>query len=144
MKILPHIKRRWKIILAAVLITAAILVLLPILFYTSPELPPGTNVVTSSMNIAADDIRLLIDDTAWDPKAGRRVIDQELFDEILAMIDRADRFIYLDLFLWNPWQGSIPEEHRNLGSELAAALIKKKRSLRGLDVLVLSDPINRI
>ena len=144
MKISSKLKLRMKIFLAAVLITAAILVLLPILFYASPELPPGTNVATSPIKMAADDIRLLIDDTAWDPEAGIRVIDQEIFDEILAMIDRADKFIYIDLFLWNPWQGSIPEEHRKLGSELAAALIKKKRSLRGLDVLVLSDPINRI
>ena len=144
MKILSRLKPAWKIILAAVIITTAVVVFLPIFLYTPPPLPPGTNVATSPMNIAAENINLLIDDTAWDPVAGKRVFDQEIFDEILAIINRADKFIYIDLFLWNPWQGSIPEEHRNLSRQLAKALIEKKRSQRGMEVLVLSDPINRI
>jgi len=144
MKLLSRINTKWKILLAAILAIAAVVVLLPILLHKSPQLPPGTDFTTRPMGIAAENIRLLIDDTAWDTEKGRRVIDQEIFDEIMAMIDRADQFIYVDLFLWNSWQGSIPEEHRQLSQELASALIKKKRSLKKLDVVVLSDPINRI
>ena len=144
MKILSKLKTRSKLLLAAVFVTAAIVVLLPILLHKSPELPPGTNLTTSPTGIAAENIRLLIDDTAWDTEKSRRVIDQEIFDEIMAMVDRADQFVYVDLFLWNSWQGSIPEEHRQLSQELARALIKKKRSVKKLDVIVLSDPINRI
>ncbi|MCJ7500342.1 phospholipase D-like domain-containing protein [bacterium] len=144
MKTLSKLKTRCKIILAAVLTTAVVVVLLPILLYTTPSLPPGTHIITSPTGIAAESIQLLIDDTAWDPETNRRVIDQEIFDEILAMIHRADQFIYVDLFLWNPWQGSIPEEHRQLSRELAEALIARKKDQRGLDVIVLSDPINRI
>jgi len=144
MKILFNLKKRWKIILAAAAITAVIVVITPILLYKSPEPPPGTHITSSPSAIAAENIRLLIDDTAWDPKLGRRVIQQAIFEEILAMIDRADQFIYVDLFLWNPWQGSIPEEHRKLSRELADALIKKKRSRDKPEIVVLSDPINRI
>jgi len=144
LKLLSTLKTKWKIILAAVFATAAIIVLLPLLMHKSSQLPPGTDITTSPTGIAAENIRLLIDDTAWDPENGQRVIDQEIFDEILAMIDRADQFIYIDLFLWNPWQGSIPEENRKLSQELSDALIKKKHSLRNIDVIVLSDPINRI
>ena len=144
MKILSKLKTRSKLLLAAIFATAAIVVLLPILLHKSPQLPPGTDITTPPMGIAAENIRLLIDDTAWDPETEQRVIDQEIFDEIMAMIDRADQFIYVDFFLWNSWQGSIPEEHRQLSQELASALIKKKRSLRKLDVIVLSDPINRV
>ena len=144
MKLLSKLNTKWKIILAAVFSIAAIVVLLPVLLHRSPQLPPGTNISSSPTGIAPENIRLLIDDTAWDPETGRRVIDQEIFEEILAMIARAEELIFVDLFLWNPWQGSIPEEHRKLSQELAGALIKKKRSLRNLDVIVLSDPINRI
>jgi phosphatidylserine/phosphatidylglycerophosphate/cardiolipin synthase-like enzyme len=144
MKLLSRINTNWKLLLAAVFATAAVVLLIPLFLYTSPQLPQGTNITTSPTGIAAENIRLLIDDTAWDPETNQRVIDQEIFDEILAMIDRADQFIYVDLFLWNPWQGSIPEEHRKLSGELSRALIKKKRSMRKLDVIVLSDPINRI
>ena len=144
MNLLSRLKSKWKIILAAVLTTAVVVVLLPILLYTPQSMPAGTHVTTSPTGIAAESIQLLIDDTAWDPEAKQRVIDQEIFDEILAMINRADQFIYVDLFLWNPWQGSIPEEHRTLSQDLARALIKKKRSMRKLDVIVMTDPINRI
>ena len=144
MKILSKLKTRSKLLLAGIFATASIVVLLPILLHKSPELPPGTNLTTSPTGIAAENIRLLIDDTAWDTEKSRRVIDQEIFDEIMAMVDRADQFVYVDLFLWNSWQGSIPEEHRQLSQELARALIKKKRSVKKLDVIVLSDPINRI
>jgi len=130
--------------LAAVITTAAIVVLLPVLLHTSPSLPPGTNVTSPPKNISVRDIRLLIDDTAWDDETDRRVINQEIFEEILAMIDRADQFVYVDLFLWNPWQGSIPEKHRSLSQELASALIEKKLAHPSLDVVVLSDPINRV
>lgn len=144
MNFLSRLKSKWKLTLAAIFTTAAIVVLLPILLHRSPQLPPGTDVTSSPMGIAVENIRLLIDDTAWDTQTGRRVIDQEIFDEILAVINRADQFIYVDFFLWNPWQGSIPEEHRELSGELARAIINKKRSMRKLDVIVLSDPINRI
>ena len=127
MKLLSKLNTKWKIILAAVFSIAAIVVLLPVLLHRSPQLPPGTNISSSPTGIAPENIRLLIDDTAWDPETGRRVIDQKIFEEILAMIARADELIFVDLFLWNPWQGSIPEEHRKLSQELAGALIKKKR-----------------
>ena len=91
-----------------------------------------------------DDIRLLIDDTAWDPNARERVIRQEIFDELLGMIGRADRLIFLDMFLWNPWKGSVHEEHRELSAELAQALIRQKKKVPDLDIIVLTDPINRI
>jgi len=60
------------------------------------------------------------------------------------MIGRADSFICLDMFLWNPWKGSVPEEHRKLSGELAQALIQRKKIKPGLDIIVLTDPINRI
>jgi phosphatidylserine/phosphatidylglycerophosphate/cardiolipin synthase-like enzyme len=96
------------------------------------------------MIIPPADLRLLIDETGWDPSADTRVIKQEIFNEILEMIARADQFIYIDLFLWNPWQGRNPEEHRKLASELALELIRKKRSKKDIEVLILTDPINRI
>ena len=144
MKLIPDMKKRLKVILAAVTVTAAVFVLLPIILHTSPSLPPGTNVTGKPVNVDEATLRLLIDETSWNAEKGQRVIRQKIFDEILELIDRADRFIYVDFFLWNPWQGGTPENHRKLGSELAAALIKKKRSTRGIDILVLSDPINRI
>ena len=138
------ISKKFILIAAAVLTVAAIVVLLPHIIHTAIPLPPGTRIAIEPVAIDPGSIRLLIDDTAWDEEEQLRIIDQEIFEEILAMIDRADRFIYVDLFLWNPWQGSTPEQHRKLSTELAEALIGKKRTARGIDIIVLTDPINRI
>ena len=130
------------------MITAALIFLvlaaLPLLLYRSHPLPPGADQTSKPVHTSPEQISLLIDSTSFDPVKGKRIVQQVIFDEILAMIARADRFIYLDMFLWNPWQGSIPEDQRALSTELAKALIEKKRHRPDLDILVLTDPINRI
>ncbi|MDF1535724.1 MAG: phospholipase D-like domain-containing protein [bacterium] len=142
---LPKLTRKKIFIVTAAALTVAVVVLLvPPLLHTAVPLPPGTRISMEPVPADPEAIRLLIDDTAWDESMEQRVIDQEIFDQVLAMIDRADQFVYVDLFLWNPWQGSIPEEHRQLSTELAKALIRKKRAARGIDIIVLTDPINRI
>jgi len=74
----------------------------------------------------------------------KRIVKQEIFDEILEMVRRADLFVYMDFFLWNPWQGKVPENFRSLSGELAGALIKKKQANPAMPIIVLTDPINRI
>ncbi len=121
-----------------------VLAILPLLLYRSHPLPPGANRMSKPLPASSEQIKLLIDSTSFDPVTGKRVIQQVIFDEILAMIQRADQFIYVDIFLWNPWQGSTPEKHRGLATELAEALIEKKSENPDLDILVMTDPINRI
>ena len=135
--------RYWKAI-AIWSLAATAFFLSPLLFYSLKPAPPGFDIQAAPVPTLPGDIRLLIDDTCWDSAAGKRVFNQEIFDEILAMIGRADRFIFLDMFLWNPWKGSVPEQHRKLSTELAEALIQRKQEIQDLDIIVLSDPINRI
>jgi phosphatidylserine/phosphatidylglycerophosphate/cardiolipin synthase-like enzyme len=134
-------RKFWMMTIAAIFLA---LTVLPLLLYRSHPLPPGTDGMSRPVQISPEHVNLLIDSTAFDPATGKRVIQQVIFDEILAMIKRADRFICLDLFLWNPWQGNIPEDHRAVSTELAEALIEKKKSDPDLDILILTDPINRI
>ncbi len=91
-----------------------------------------------------NNVQLLIDSTAFDPQSGKRIICQENFDNVLALIKEARKWIYLDFFLWNPYQGNIPENHRQLSKELAEALIRKKQDCPEINILILTDPINRI
>jgi hypothetical protein len=123
---------------------ALVILLSPLLLSSAPPMPPGTNVTGPERMVRPGDIELLVDHTAWSETSKSRVISQEIFDQILTMIVKADRFIVLDMFLWNPWQGSIPEEHRQVSSELAAALMEKKKTDPEIPILVLTDPINRV
>ncbi len=106
-----------------------------------PELS-GTHI--AAVSVAKNDVQLLIDSTAFDPQSGKRIICQENFDKILSLIKGARAWIYIDFFLWNQYQGSIPENHRQLSKELAEALIRKKQDCPQINILILTDPINRI
>jgi len=118
--------------------------LLPYLFPGKAPSLPGVSVTGPMRPVDPDACRLLLDVTAFDPQPQERVFSHEIFDEILAMIDEAHSFIVLDFFLWNSWQGEIPESHRPLSAELAEALIRKKARSPDLLILAMSDPINRI
>ncbi|MCZ6671814.1 MAG: phospholipase D-like domain-containing protein [Verrucomicrobia bacterium] len=117
---------------------------LPFAMVKQPDIPPGAHCESDWYPVMDSDVKLLIDSTAWDPVREQRVIKQEIFDELLDMIARADSFILLDFFLWNHFQGTIAEDHRKLSTELAYALVKKKQAFPNLPILILTDPINRI
>ena len=150
-KMRPPVKRRrrlprgsWKAVAWAVGGIVAALVALPYLVYRPAAFPAGFRVRSAACAAAPGSLRLLVDDTAWDPVAGKRVIRQEIFDTILGLVRGANSFVYLDFFLWNGWQGEVREEHRKLSRELADALLARKREKPYLDVLCFVDPVNRI
>ncbi|PIP41740.1 hypothetical protein COX18_02535, partial [Candidatus Desantisbacteria bacterium CG23_combo_of_CG06-09_8_20_14_all_40_23] len=119
--------------------SVVICIMIPIACYllqsNKPELP-GTN--TSCTIPVSNHIQLLIDSTAIDPQSGKRIICQENFDKVLTMIKGARRWIFVDFFLWNQWQGSIPSDNRKLSKELAEALIQKKQDCPKINILVLT------
>ncbi|MBT3294056.1 MAG: phospholipase [Verrucomicrobia bacterium] len=107
------------------------------------SLPPGFNVAGPEVPVGPDDVRLLIDTTAWNVEREARVIRQEIFDGLLAMIGSAHSSIVLDLFLWNR-MGTGPEVHRPLSRELVDALLQRLEERPSLEILVLTDPINAL
>lgn len=117
------------------------LAILPPMVLYKQALAPGTHVETPLC--AVDEAHLLIDETGWNPETQKRVIRQEIFDEMLATIDQSENLLIIDLFLWNSWQGKVPETYRDLSGELTEALIARKKARPQLTVLVLTDPINR-
>ena len=127
-----------------------ILLLLPIILPIQqclrrpPIQLPGTNFHSRSLPCDPSGIKLLTDTTGYDAGRGERVIEQQIFDHMLAAIQAARRVVVLDLFLWNAWQGAAPELHRNLSDELADTLIRRKQEIPDLDILVITDPINRV
>jgi phosphatidylserine/phosphatidylglycerophosphate/cardiolipin synthase-like enzyme len=89
------------------------------------------------------EIAFLYDQT-WVDSAGERHVQQEIFDEMLAMIAAAERLILIDMFLYNDFQGPIPETTRALSSELTAALIARKQRVPAIEIVVITDPVNTV
>ena len=135
-------KGRRVIFLLVVLLMGGVL-LSPFFFVKQRELPKGAHCRLGPYDAARHEVRLLQDCTAYDEAAGERVIHQEIFDAVLQQIRQARTLIYADFFLWNPWQGAVPETYRSVAEELAQALIAQKQAYPDLAVLVLTDPINR-
>ncbi|MCC5894122.1 MAG: phospholipase D family protein [Alkalibacterium sp.] len=70
--------------------------------------------------------------------------EQEIFDTIYQLIDDAEEFIVVDMFLFNDdYDHTDPDlDFPNLSSEFADALIAKKESTPDLEIVFITDPIN--
>lgn len=87
--------------------------------------------------------RFLADDS-WQDASGERQLEQSIFDALFERIDAARRLVYLDLFLFNDWQGPVPETHRALADELAARLIGAAQRPEAPAVILVTDPLNTV
>jgi len=92
----------------------------------------------------ASAVTLLTDVTYLDA-AGLRHSDQQVFDEALRLVGQARRAILVDMFLFNDFSGANDAPAlRPLSAQLTDALVERKRAVPGLQVLVITDPINTL
>jgi phosphatidylserine/phosphatidylglycerophosphate/cardiolipin synthase-like enzyme len=89
------------------------------------------------------DITFLKDMTYLDAK-GTRQVEQEIFDEAFDLISKAEKFVLVDMFLYNDFQGPVPEKNRALSGELSNRLIKQKKKHPDMDIHVITDPVNNV
>jgi phosphatidylserine/phosphatidylglycerophosphate/cardiolipin synthase-like enzyme len=108
-------------------------------------LPDGVSIRGAVVNTPLSGLQFLSDVTSADVY-GERVVRQQIFDAIIAMVGEAQDFVLVDFFLFNDHRGSAIDNlpHRELSVELRDALLARKRAQPGLRVLVISDPINDV
>lgn len=105
-------------------------------------LPAGISVTTPLR--PAEGLRFLADETFVDADGERRV-EQRIFDRLLGHIERAERLIVLDMFLFNDFAGDANgDDMRPLSGELAEALIRRKQERPELRAILITDPINEL
>ncbi|MGI9287480.1 MAG: phospholipase D-like domain-containing protein [Pseudomonadales bacterium] len=92
---------------------------------------------------AANQVQFFADQT-WVDNDGHRHVQQEVFDEVFELIGQAQRFILLDMFLYNDFQGPVAEQTRALSQELTQALVAQKQRYPALELIVITDPINNV
>ncbi len=109
--------------------------------HTFKPLPDGISYAGALHPTA--DITFLRDLTYVDAVGTRRV-EQEIFDEAFALIAGAERFVLLDMFLYNDFQGPKPEKTRALSEELTDRLIAQKVKHPAMEIFVISDPVNDV
>jgi phosphatidylserine/phosphatidylglycerophosphate/cardiolipin synthase-like enzyme len=105
--------------------------------------PDGTSVSSVVYTIPSSGITFLQDITYVDEEE-TRFSEQEIFDAVFRMIDRANNYILIDMFLFNDFLGSAPGSYRQLSKELTDALVEKKQSNPNIIIVFITDPINII
>ena len=86
----------------------------------------------------------LVYDSSWVDEYGTRHVEQAIFDDVFRIIDEARELIVLDMFLYNDFQGAVPETTRLLAEELTGALVSKKEQRPEMEIVVITDPINEL
>lgn len=105
--------------------------------------PAPSAVAIYSQPADAVSVRFLAD-RSWIDDNGERQIQQQIFDEVFALINKAHSYLLIDMFLFNDWQGPVPETHRALSSELTEALVSRKKIKPELEMVFITDPVNSV
>jgi hypothetical protein len=106
-------------------------------FNLTKPLPDGVSVTGPPRDAAG--MEFLVDLTYQTP-AGE-VVQQEIFDRVLAMIDGAEDFVVIDMFLFNDLHSG-DREYRPLSEELTQHLIARKTERPELVATFITDEIN--
>lgn len=90
-----------------------------------------------------DEIKFLYD-ISYTDKNNNRIVEQTIFDEIFQLIEQSNRFILVDMFLFNAFKGKEKKIYRPLSEELTQALIKHKARFPECEIIFISDPMNTV
>lgn len=125
-------KKFLKILILIIIITA--------LYNRFKLLPEGVSEEWSVHNVPSNSISFISDETYVDNN-GDRYVSQDIFDEVISMINNAEEYILIDMFLFNDFQGKSKETTRSLSADITEAILQKDESV---DITVITDPINNI
>lgn len=138
---MPGITRKRGRITITLLFVVGLVLLAVGIYHSVKPLPPGLNHDGPLRPVS--DVRFLFD-TSYIGSDDQRHLEQSIFDEVFAMIESAERFVLVDMFLFNAFQGEAREEHRALSAELTDRLVAQKQRFPELQAHLITDPINTV
>ncbi|MCK5607435.1 hypothetical protein KAR91_36460 [Candidatus Pacearchaeota archaeon] len=121
----------------AVIITLTILL---ILLITILLLPKGRIFEGEVRQVSENSIQFLYDLT-YEDENGNIVYDHQIFDKVFEIIDNAEEFIIVDMFLFGTHDNEV---YRNLTQELTNHLLAKRKSNPNIKIHFITDYYNVI
>ena len=112
------------------------------LYHVYKPLPEGTSIESPIYAVQEKDISFLYDLT-YHSSNGSKIVSQEIFDSILALVNSSNSFLVFDMFLFNAGY-SVNSEQRNITRELTSALISKKQDSPNTFIHFTTDPLNTL
>ncbi|HEX9726988.1 MAG TPA: phospholipase D-like domain-containing protein [Gemmatimonadales bacterium] len=135
-RVTPLLARHRRTVLTAVGAVAALWVIV-LAFNRWKPLPDGVSF--RGPVHPASDVEFLYDLTYQ--VEDREVVRQAIFDRVLAMIDSAETFVVLDMFLFDDEHAG-DRPFRPITAELTERLIARKRARPDVAITFITDPIN--
>ncbi len=124
-------------ILSSIVLCFAVILISSALWGRFKPLPNGTSIESEWFPVG--EITFLHDLTYR--KEGERQVEQEIFNHIFSLIEEAEEFVILDMFLFND-EYNREYTYPALAQSLTDKLIEKKTSDPSVKISVLTDPIN--
>jgi len=112
-------------------------------YQSTKPFPEGLNYRGGVHQVAEGDIEFLADLTYVD-SIGNIVHDQEIYDTIDSLVNGAEKYIHLDMFLFNSFLGPANYAYRELSPELTKSLILKKNANPKIKIDFITDPLNTL
>lgn len=113
------------------------------IYQDNKPLPEGLNYRSNPYSIAEGDIEFLYDLT-YEDSLGNIIYEQEIFDTIDSLVSEAQKYILMDMFLFNSFKGPGKYAYRELTPLLTDRLIKQKNNTTELRIDFITDPLNTI
>jgi len=120
------------------------IIILLLLFYVGlyqskfKSMPEGTSFEGEERFVSEDSVEFLYD-LKYINESGELVVEQEIFDKIFNVIDNAEEFITIDMFLM---LFSEKNSYRNLSRELEEHLVEKKKNNPDIKINLITDVHN--
>ncbi|MBI3334714.1 phospholipase [Candidatus Pacearchaeota archaeon] len=107
---------------------------------TFKPLPEGISYEGQIYSVSEDDLEFLYDIT-YQSSNGSKMHEQEIFSNVFSIIDNAQKFIVIDMFLFNTDYAD-QRDFIGLASLLQERLIEKKKENPGIQIYFITDEIN--
>lgn len=121
-----------------VLIITLLALVLPFLYSLATKNPMGTNIQSEEKGL--EEFKLV-----WDLsylKDGEVVRDQNIFGQQIDLIQRAEDFLLLDIFLFNDKHDKKNLVYPENVKTMTDALIAKKKANPDMTIILITDPLN--
>jgi cardiolipin synthase A/B len=128
-------KKKTRIFLIVLVLVFAWLFVVGV-WHTNKPLPAGLSFEGGEYFFNEEDVSFVRDLTS---REGKYILqDHQVFDQVFEMIEGAEEFILIDMFL----MGNSREGYRNLSLELSEALIEKKLEKPEIKINFITDEFN--
>ena len=110
-------------------------------YHNFKGMPDGTDYAGETYFVSEDQVSFLYDLTYQEN--GKRIADQEIFDTMFEHIEKAQKYILLDMFLFNKYMGKEDQSYRDVCGEMTELLVKKA-VVDSVTIDFITDPINNV